>query len=253
LIVTNYGSEIVWFSRHPNHKKKLIALLQIADGFSAECARDYELAANLATGFRNLPLMPVAGGLERNLMPEQARNKITIKGYENHWGKAIVVLEAMAEISTQLAGVELVFYSCNKPVLAAARKVERETGLKITTYKKGALSHAQVLALFRTSLIYVGHSLSDGISTSMLEAMAMGAIPIQTCTSCADEWVLEGETGFLVEPNDTEAIKAAIISVLKSNFDSHHARGENYKVIESRYDPIQLGAIAANYYENFRG
>jgi glycosyltransferase involved in cell wall biosynthesis len=49
----------------------------------------------------------------------------------------------------------------------------------------------------------VGHSLSEGISTSMLEAMAMGAIPIQTCTSCADEWIINGEAGFLVEPNDT--------------------------------------------------
>ena len=253
LIVTNYGSEIVWFSKYPSHKKKLKALLEITDGFSAECSRDYDLAAELASGFRKLPLMPVAGGLAPNLMPEEARNKITIKGYENHWGKAIVVLEALAEISTQLEGMELVFYSCNRPVLAAARRVERETGLKITTHNKGALTHAQVLDLFRTSLIYVGHSLSDGISTSMLEAMAMGAIPIQTCTSCADEWVIDGETGFLVEPNDTESINAAVVSVLESNFDSDHARSENYKVVESRYNPDMLSAIAFTYYENFKG
>jgi len=253
LIVTNYGSEIVWFSKYPSHKKKLRALLELVDGFSAECSRDYDLAAELASGFQKLPLMPVAGGLAPNLMPEEARTKIAIKGYENHWGKAIVVLEALAEISTQLEGMELVFYSCNKPVLAVARRVERETGLKITTHKKGALSHAQVLDLFRTSLIYVGHSLSDGISTSMLEAMAMGAIPIQTCTSCANEWVLDGKTGFLVEPNDTESIKAAVISVLESNFDSDRARSENYKVVESRYDPDMLSAIAFTYYENLKG
>jgi len=253
LIVTNYGSEIVWFSKYPTHKKKIAALLDMADGFSAECTRDYDLAANLATGFQKLPIMPVAGGLERNYTPDEDRNKITIKGYENHWGKAVVVLEALAEISNELESMELVLYSCNKPVLSAARRVSRETGLRITTYKKGALSHAEVLGLFRTSLIYVGHSLSDGISTSMLEAMAMGAIPIQTCTSCADEWVLNGETGYLVEPNDTASIKAAVISILESNFDSNHARSENYKVIESRYDPIKLRAIASTYYENFRG
>jgi glycosyltransferase involved in cell wall biosynthesis len=252
LIVTNYGSEIVWFSKYPRHKKKLRALLEITDGFSAECSRDYDLAAELASGFQKLPLMPVAGGFARNLRPEEARNKITIKGYENHWGKAIVVLEALAEISTELQDMELVLYSCNKPVFAAAKKVSRETGLKIETFKKGALSHPEVLELFRTSLIYVGHSLSDGISTSMLEAMAMGAIPIQTSTSCADEWVLDGETGFLVEPNDAESIKAAVISVVNSSFDSDSARLKSYQVIESRYDPMKLSALASTYYENFR-
>jgi hypothetical protein len=97
LIVTNYGSEIVWFSKRPSHKKKLRALLEITDGFSAECSRDYSLAADLATGFQKLPLMPVAGGLARNLMQDGVRNKITIKGYKTigaklllssrHWSK----------------------------------------------------------------------------------------------------------------------------------------------------------------------
>lgn len=76
--------------------------MEIADGFSAECTGDYNLATNLTTGFQKLPLMPVAGGLARNLMPEVSRNKITIKGSENHWVKALVVLEALAEMSGKL-------------------------------------------------------------------------------------------------------------------------------------------------------
>jgi len=75
--------------------------------------------------------------------------------------------------------------------------------------------------------------------------MAMVAIPIQTCTSCADEWLLDGETGFLVKPNDIESIKAAVMRVVNSSFDCEHARSKNYKVIESRYDPINLSAMAS--------
>jgi glycosyltransferase involved in cell wall biosynthesis len=252
LIVTNYGSEIVWFSKFPKHKMKLKALLELADAFSAECKRDYALAGELARGFDALPLMPVAGGLKPNALPEGPRKTIAVKGYENHWGKALVVLEALAELSDQLTGYELVFYSCNKPVIAAARKVARETGLSITTHKKGALSHDEVLELFRTSLVYIGHSLSDGISTSMLEAMAMGSIPIQTCTSCADEWLVDGETGFLVEPNDKLAIQSALASILESNFNTNSAREKNYQTIQARYDPVALGEIASDYYETFR-
>ena len=253
LIVTNYGSEIVWFSRYPSHRKKIKALLGIADGFSAECIRDYKLADEIASGFINLPLMPVAGGLERNRDPEQFRDKIAIKGYENHWGKAILALEAITSLGQDIRDFEIVLYSCNWPTIRAARKLSISTKLKITTHKKRSLSHSQVLDLFRTSQIYVGHSLSDGISTSMLEAMAMGAIPIQTNSSCAQEWVTDQTTGFLITPNDTEAIKSAVLKVVSGEFRSDLARAKNYAVIEDRYNPSELSVIASGYYETFMG
>ena len=251
LIITNYGSEIVWFSKFPSHRKKLKALLQIADGFSAECTRDYKLAEELSSGYINLPLMPVAGGLERNLEKEIPRNRIAIKGYENHWGKALVALKAVTSVSSGIADLEIVLYSCNWPVIRAAKKFSKSTKLKITTHKKAALSHSQVLELFRSSLVYVGHSLSDGISTSMLEAMSMGAIPIQTNSSCAEEWVTDQKTGFLVKPNDSEAISSAILKIVRGDFNVNQARLENYAVIEQRYNPRRLSNIATGYYETF--
>jgi glycosyltransferase involved in cell wall biosynthesis len=250
LIVTNYGSEIVWFSKFPKHKAKIKALLDLADGFSAECTRDYNLAAQLSSGYQTLPLMPVAGGLARFTGPERVRNKITIKGYENHWGKALVALEAVSGLGANLGNLEIVLYSCNAPVLRAAKKLSKSTGMKITTYKKGALSHAQVMDLFQSSLIYVGHSLSDGISTSMLEAMAMGAIPIQTNTSCAQEWVVDKKTGFIFAPNDLETLTKAVVDIVSGVFDAKAARAENYAVIDSRYNPDKLSLVAAGYYQS---
>ena len=252
LIVTNYGSEIVWFSKFSAHRKKLKALLEITDAFSAECTRDYDLARKIATGFEGLPLMPVAGGLSIRSGPELARNKIAIKGYENHWGKALAVLEAVSSLKGHLSKFEIVLYSCNRPVIRAAKRAAKSSNITITTFKKGALSHAQVLKIFETSLVYIGHSLSDGISTSMLEAMAMGAIPIQTDTSCADEWIVDKQTGFLIRPYETDLLSSALLAIVSSEFDSDYARKENYKVIGARYDPQELGQIAAKYYERFR-
>jgi glycosyltransferase involved in cell wall biosynthesis len=194
--------------------------------------------------------MPVAGGLAKFTGPERVRNKITIKGYENHWGKAIAALEAVAGLGAKLGNLEIVLYSCNAPVLRAARKLSKSTGMKITTYKKGALSHNEVMDLFQSSLIYVGHSLSDGISTSMVEAMAMGAIPVQTNTSCAQEWVVDKKTGFIFTPNDLEALRSAVLDIIEGKFDSEAARAENYAVIDSRYNPDKLSLIAAGYYQS---
>jgi glycosyltransferase involved in cell wall biosynthesis len=195
--------------------------------------------------------MPVAGGLAKFTGPEGVRNKIAIKGYENHWGKAIAALETVAGLGKSLGNLEIVLYSCNAPVLRAAKKLSESTGIKITTYKKGALSHSQVMDLFMSSLIYVGHSLSDGISTSMVEAMAMGAIPVQTNTSCAQEWLVDKKTGFMFTPNDLEALRSAVLDIIQGRFDSDAARAENYAVIESRYNPAKLSLIAAGYYQQF--
>ena len=252
LLLTNYGSDIFWFSRIPKHEKKLKSLLDLADGYSAECDRDFKLATGISSGFQLLPLMPTAGGLTRVSFKEGNRNKIAVKGYENVWGKALFVLEVLREISDEIQDFEVVLYGSSKSVVSQAKTVAELSGLKIISYGNGELSHNQVLELFRESVMYIGHSLSDGISTSMLEAMSMGAIPIQTCTSCADEWIENNRTGFIVNPQDSVALKQAIISIIQNKFDSNLARLENYKVIDSRYDSRHLSKVALSYYESLK-
>lgn len=250
LIVTNYGSDIFWFSKLEKHRKKIASLLDMADGYSAECSRDYFLAAELSSGYKILPIMPTAGGLFRSSAPEQVRNKIAMKGYENHWGKALSALISITELSDLLKDTEIVIYSCDRGVARAAARISKEKNIVITTHGPAKLSHDQILSIFRSSIMYVGHSLSDGISTSMLEAMAMGAIPIQTNTSCAEEWMTDGKTGFLITPQDSNALKAAVKSILSGEFDVESARRKNYEVVDDRYDPVKLQAVARTYYDN---
>ncbi|NBU23642.1 MAG: glycosyltransferase, partial [Actinobacteria bacterium] len=196
IMVTNWGSDIFWFQRFPKHREKLVKLLSLADYYSAECTRDIGLAKNL--GFKGVsrPVIPNAGGFSEadlaiDLGDVQGRKKIAIKGYQGWVGRAVTALDSIALLSDQLEGFELVIYSANLKTIRHAKKLEKTTGLKFTIHPKGALTHKQVLELFRQSRVYVGLSESDGISTSLLEAMAMGAIPVQTATACCDEWFTE--------------------------------------------------------------
>jgi glycosyltransferase involved in cell wall biosynthesis len=66
--------------------------------------------------------------------------------------------------------------------------VVKETGLNIPVLAKFLLSHEQMLKLFASSKIHVCLSESDGISTPMLEAMAMGAITVQAIKTAIREW-----------------------------------------------------------------
>jgi len=99
-------------------------------------------------------------------------------------------------MSEELRGYKIIVYSANRSVLKLAKQVSKQTGLEIKAFGKGAMSHRRVLEMFAKSKIYVGLSESDGISTSMLEAMAMGAIPVQTSTTCCYEWF--GDSGVAV-------------------------------------------------------
>ena len=54
-----------------------------------------------------------------------------------------------------------------------------------------------MMKLYSKSLIIISNSLSDGISTSMLEAMSMGVFPVQSNASCFQGWVDHKKNGYI--------------------------------------------------------
>ncbi len=248
LFSTNYGSEIVWFQSFPRHKERLVSLLKASTAFSAECIRDYQLARNLGFSGIEMPLMPVAGGSRFSVSEAFERKTIAIKGYQNHWGRALTVLDVIEKEREHLKGFIIELFSCNRSVIQRAKKLQRTTDLEIVYHPKGSLSHEGMMGLFSRSIAYIGFSMSDGISTSMIEAMANGAIPIQTCTSCADEWVAHNKSGFILGPDDKKGLQEAIQAIISGEFDSASAREINKKVISEKYDPAKLREIAVGQY-----
>ena len=251
LIVTNWGSDIFWFQKYPKHKDKLVRLLAIADAYSAECQRDIELAKELGFAGKVMPVIPNAGGfseedLSRQSLPVDQRNTIAIKGYDGWVGRAKVALEAVRQMPTELEDFEVQVYSANRSVLSLAKKVSAETGLAITAFGKGTLSHKQVLDMFARSRIYVGLSESDGISTSMLEAMAMGAIPVQTSTACCDEWFQD--SGVAVHEITVPAVQNAIRQGLEHAEDPKHA-AKNLETIKLKASAEDVKKTALTFYD----
>jgi sugar transferase (PEP-CTERM/EpsH1 system associated) len=65
--------------------------------------------------------------------------------------------------------------------------------------------------------VYVLSSQSEGMSNTILEAMASGRPVIATAVGGNPELVVDGETGLLVPPNDPEAMAAAITKLLRES------------------------------------
>lgn len=239
FIVTNYGSDIFWFARQEKHRVKIESLLSHADRYAAECHRDVEIASSLGFKGQIMPVMPNAGGfseteLSRQLTDATERKKIMVKGYQGWVGRAHIAIESLEMISSKLEDFEIIFFSCNRSTKRLAAKLAKRSNLNVTAFGKGALSHEAMLDNFAQSLIYVGLSLSDGISTSMLEAMAMGAVPVQTSTSCCDEWFTD--TGIAIEKLGVEEVARGVLLAIEMarNTDAALKNLEKIKLEASR-------------------
>ena len=90
--------------------------------------------------------------------------------------------------------------------------------------------------------------MSDGISTSLLEAIASGTFPIQTDTSCADEWITHGRNGFIVDFKDVEDIANSIKMALNDDALVNFAARINLEIAEARLSPAALNGSHLQFY-----
>jgi sugar transferase (PEP-CTERM/EpsH1 system associated) len=105
-------------------------------------------------------------------------------------------------------------------------------------------SRDDVPELLRTIDIFVLGSLREGISNTILEAMATGLPVVATDTGGNGELVAAGETGTLVPPGDAEALSDAIAAyVLQPELRARHGeRGRERAVTE-----FSIETMLSNY------
>lgn len=241
-IINHWGDELPFFSRLAAYADKIKAVVRTADYFTSECGRDFKLAE--AVGFKGKfwPIIPAAGGFDiphlqtlRQAGPISERKLILLKGYQNFRGRALFGLRAIELCADLLEGYRVCVYSAYTEDVKVSVELMAQKGIPIEIIPR--LPHNDdILRIFGQSRIYMGLSLADGASTSMLQSMVMGAFPIQSNTACADEWIKDGETGLIVHPEDVEGIAAALRRALTDDALVNGAALENAKVAEARLD-----------------
>jgi len=82
-----------------------------------------------------------------------------------------------------------------------------------------------VLSLHKAFDIFVMSSVTEGLGTSLLDAMAAAKPIVATRTGGIPEVVVDGETGILVPPRDDDALADAIVRLLK-DADLRRGMGE---------------------------
>lgn len=221
-IVSCLGSDIVYFRRLPHHATQIRKSLAVADYYSAECERDYDLAREFGFIGRTLPCVPAAGGFDlekyrSNAISPSRRNQLIIKGNGGTFGRADIPINLLTQIEEEFPNINFFIYSVTKDMFQLIKTLPPWVKKKIRISQiRNKISHSQMIAEFLKSRVYVGCAESDGISTSYLEAIVTGAYPIQTSTSCASEWTDRGAVGSIIPLDSTIALES-IREALRNN------------------------------------
>lgn len=253
-IAGNWGSDIYLFGRLPSHAAKVRAILEACDYYNCECERDVRLALEMGLKGTPLPVLPNAGGFDLGLAsrlrtpgPASERKTVVLKGYQHWAGRALVGLNAIELCAAELRGYRVVIPLASPEVQLAAEVVAQRTGLTIEVFPE--CQYEEMLRLYGGARIYLGLSISDAISQSMLEAIVMGAFPIQSCTACADEWVVDGLNGMIVPPEDPHAVAAALRRALTDDSLVDQAAAYNARLARDRLDNKLIQPKAVALYE----
>lgn len=224
-IYSSWGSDLFYFQNEPTYLKDIKRVLPRINYLFTDCQRDYEIAKQYGFTGEFLGVFPGGGGFELNEMekyklPISQRKTILIKGFQGRSGRAIPVLKAIATLKEQLLNYEIVVFGSDPQTF------EYVTNSELKKWKNfqilGKIPHEEVLKLMGKSLIYIGNSNSDGMPNTMLEAIFMGAFPIQSNPGGATaELIQNGANGLLIEDcEDVQKIKEIVNHAINNcNFE----------------------------------
>lgn len=249
-IASAWGTDIYLFPRLAEYGGKIRAVLAACDYFTCDCRRDTATAT--ALGFRGelLPVLPVTGGLDvartRRLRPAarpSRRRLVLLKGVN----RALFGLRALELCRPLLDDYTVGIYSADPDVRVAAELLAASGALRIEIVPPS--SPDDMLRLHGRARVSLGVSRSDGLPLSALEAMAMGSFPVQTDTSCINEWVRHEVSCLLVHPEDPEGIAAALRRALTDDELVDRAAEINWAVVEGNFDSAAIRPRIIGMYE----
>jgi len=259
FIYSSWGSDVFNFKEKGVAKEKLQQFYNRVNYLITDCIRDSVLATQ--NGYKNtfLGVFPGNGGIELNtscILPANQRNIILIKGYDDGIGKASILLKALEVISFEkLKDKKIVIYSADSIIEEQVKSSMPLSKLNIKIHSRYQfIQNSELLNLMGQSCIHIANSLSDGIPNALLEAMGMGAFPIQSNPGkVTEEVIINTENGFLIEnPLDETHIAKLIRDAIENDTLRETAQVYNTSYIQKKYNRSSLQPEIIKLYESIK-
>jgi phosphatidylinositol alpha-1,6-mannosyltransferase len=186
------------------------------------------------------------GSLRRRLQLGDARLLLTIARLVPHKGQDVGI-RALAMLRPEFPGLRYLIVGIG-PDEARLRDLARELGVEKAVMFAGALSDDHIAEAYATSTIYLGLSRVEGaeqvegFGISFSEAAASGIPAVAGDSGGVRSAVREGETGFIVSPNDVRAVASAIRTLLADQALRRKMSAAARRAVETHYNWDRVAA-----------
>jgi glycosyltransferase involved in cell wall biosynthesis len=111
------------------------------------------------------------------------------------------------------------------------------------------MSYEYLMRLMGSARIAMSLTVNDGLPSILVEAMALGALPLHSDLEPIREWVSDGVNGLLVPPEDVEAAAAALRRAVSDDELVDRGAEMNREIIRTRLDYATVRQRAIAMYE----
>ena len=166
---------------------------------------------------------------------ERVPNSFVVTRHLNRWYRIDTVLKAAAQAGREVGGLTGTVAGSG-PAEEYLRDVAQEEGLSEAVRFAGRVPHEELPGLLRRSSVYVSAVPTDGVSASLLEAMATGCFPVVRDNAANRHWVEDGVNGLLVAGDEPKAYAEAMVTAFTDDELRRKAMEVNRGLVEDRAD-----------------
>ena len=222
-------------------KKYEKTALNLADGITVVSKEGYDYYTEM--GFN---VVQIPNAIDLNIIPKkstkQFENQIIFAGRLSK-EKGI---EILLETATHLPDNYHLLIAGSGPL---EEKVRNLADKKTNVHYLGYQSKQNLLSLIQGSDLLIQPSLEEGISSTLLEAMACGTCILASNIEGISELVENNKNGLLVEPNNREKLLSKILDLLPKKEKRLRMANEGLEIVK-KYDWKRVGKLYLNFYES---
>jgi glycosyltransferase involved in cell wall biosynthesis len=162
------------------------------------------------------------------------------------------ILEAFDILNKKGIDFELTIVGDGKE-LNVLKELAKEFKIENKVAFTGRIPNTAVPALLQNSNIYISMPITEGVSTSLFEAMASNCYPIVSAIPGNESWITHRENGQLIPVDDPIKLAEELIWAFENSENRKAAILKNRKFVEEQANyEINMKIIADKYHELIR-
>ena len=222
-------------------KKYEKTALNLADAITVNSKEGYNYYTEM--GFN---VVQIPNAIDLNIMPKksakQFENQIIFAGRLSK-EKGV---EILLETATRLPDNYHLLIAGSGPLEEKVRNLADE---KTNVHYLGYQSKQNVLSLIQGSDLLIQPSLEEGISSTLLEAMACGTCILASNIEGISEIIENNKNGVLAELNNSDDLSNKILDLLPNKEKRLRMANEGLETVK-KYDWKKVGKLYLNFYES---